>query len=1329
MKHLYPASRGLIFGLLVMLFTLAPTAFAQVSTTGRLVGTVTDPQGSVVPNAQVTVKGNQAEGQFNAVTNKEGNWTLPSVPSGTYTVTVTAPGFKSTIVKDVKVDVGLPASVNAALEVGQVGDQVVITGGGEVLQASTANISTTVTGKQIHELPFSTRDAMQLVLVIPGVQTPGTSRTSSVNGLPKSSLNITIDGANVQDNFLKSSDGFFTDIQPKSDAVEEVTVSTATPGAESAGGGAVQIKFVTKQGSNAFHGGLFWQHRNNALNANYFFNNIDGLPRDRILLNQFGGNIGGPIIIPKIFNGHDKAFFFVNLEEFRLPQTYNAARTILTDTAQQGIFTYKDSSGAIVTRNLYQLAAAANPTLPASVRAYPTTIDPTIAKTLPLINTAALKGVITSRIVSNNDYNRLNLAFQDPGTNARHFPTIRLDFNLTSNHHFEFIHNYQNYFANPDGVNNILSIYPGTGSVLGGDGSTGSVYRNSFSYVFAERWTIKNNLVNEVRLTSSGNGTSNFRREFSADQFKLFGGYNVTDPYTSGYRTYTSNSRRNTPVKAISDNLTWLKGNHTINFGGSYDRISSWTSDIGSALVPTVALNIATGDPVNTGSTSLFTTANFPNSTATQRSDAALLYALLAGRISSTTRAAALNETSRKYAFDNQIVRSHEYSLGIYAQDSWKLKSNLTINAGLRWEFDPSPVNDNNVYTRTTPEGLFGVSGFNNLFKPGVYTNPVITQYRLLSPGERGFKNSYKDFAPSIGFAWSPSFESGLLKRVFGDSGQTVLRGGYSIAYVREGFGTFTSIFGGNDGASVALGTSPANNPTEFGTAGSRLLRDSAYPFLAFPSATFPFTAGQGRPLNDFDPNLRPGYTQSWSFGIQRELTKDMAFEVRYVGNHGTRLWRQIELSDVNIFENGFINEFKAAQQNLAIFRAANPNCGKTGQPACNYGNSGLTGQVAIPIISTAIGNTDSTTLTSIDRGEAGRVANSIATNLTRMNTLIANPTTAAIVKPITVADPNNPGQNITVSNFFLVNPRAPGNAFYMTNGADSNYHSLQVELRRRLSKGLLVQGSYVFAKAITNAFANSSGANSQPTTLRDFGKDKAVTPRDLRHALKFDYIYELPIGPGRQFLSGGPSVVKKALEGWQLGGVARIQSGAPTLITSGRQTYNNRDAGIVLHNITRNQLQDLVKIRKETICDTPGVASSCHGVVFYLPQSIIDNSLAAFDQGGTLDPSKPYIGPPTTPGELGSILYLYGPWTSRFDLNLMKRTKITEKVNFEFRAQFLNAFNQSAITIRGPGTDASSTGVTTGFGQTRNAFRDFSVSGTNDPGGRLIEFQLRLNF
>jgi hypothetical protein len=391
-----------------------------------------------------------------------------------------------------------------------------------------------------------------------------------------------------------------------------------------------------------------------------------------------------------------------------------------------------------------------------------------------------------------------------------------------------------------------------------------------------------------------------------------------------------------------------------------------------------------------------------------------------------------------------------------------------------------------------------------------------------------------------------------------------------------------------------------------------------------------------------------------------------------------------------------------------------------------------LPGQRNIPIISTALNNAtnDTTFATTISRGEAGRLAMNIAQDITRMNRLTSSAALASIIKPYTLADPNG-GAPITLSNFFVANPRSPTSSWLMSNIGDTNYHALQVELRRRLSNGLLVQGSYVWAKSMGTTFNQSAAADgSSPTTFRNLTLDKSVAPRDMRHAFKFDWIYELPVGPGRPFLSGGPAPVKKVLEGWQFGGVARIQSGAPTRILSGRLTYNNRDGGVVLHNMTQQQLQEMMKIRKTSVCTTAG---ACQGVVYWLPQDVIDNTLAAFELGGktlaNLDRSKPYIGPPTTPGELGANLLIYGPWTSRYDLNLMKRTYITEKTNVEFRVQFLNAFNQSSITIRAVGNNSDSQTIGAAFGQTRNAFRDFSVSGTNDPGGRLIEFQLRLNF
>jgi hypothetical protein len=1300
--------------LLIVMSLVAPVVPAQ-GATGRLTGAVTDQQDAVIAHAQIVAKHNETQAEFKIKASGEGTWSIPSVPNGIYTVTVTADGFKSTVVQNVKVDTGTVATVNVKLEVGGTSEQVVVTSGGAVIQSESANVSSTIVGRQIGELPWTTRDAMQLILTLPGVQTPGTPRTSSINGLPKSSLNITLDGANIQDNLLKSSDGFFTSTQAKSDAVEEVTLSTAVPGSESAGGGAVQVKFVTKSGSNEFHGGGFWQHRNTALNANYYFNNIDGLPRDFMILNQVGGRIGGPISIPKLFDGKDRAFFFFNFEEFRLPQAYpSGTRTVLTDSARAGNYTYRDSSGNIRTVNLYGIAAAKNPTLPGTVRPYATTPDPKIAEALGLIANQARNGVLNSRVAAFNDFNRLDLNFQDPGRNIRRFPTLRLDFNITKDHHLEFIHNYQHYFSDPDAVNGQLDVYPGSGIVVGHPGITGSIYRNNFTFALAERWTITSKLVNEIRLTSGGNGTVVFTREFSPGLFDFWGGYAVNAAFGSGFFTRSTQSRRNTPVKTIDDTMNWVKGSHTMNFGVSYTRINSFTQAVGRQTVPSLTLGIAANDPINTGSTSIFTTANFPGSTATQRGEAAALYAHLTGRISSTSRAASFNGNSREFEFEPATEFNHQDEYGIYAQDSWKIKPNLTLNYGVRWEFQPSPLNDNGVYTRPGFDGLFGVSGPGNLFKPGVYEGEI-TEYRFLEKGEKGFSNKYGNFAPSIGFAWQPS-AGGWLGKLLGEQGQTVLRGGYSIAFIREGFNGFISIFGANEGITLQVGTSPGTNPAEFGAPGSHWLRDgpASYPFLPVIEPATRFTARQGASLNDFHPDLDIGYVQSWSFGIQRELNKDTAFEIRYVANHGTKLWRQYELSEVNIFENGFLDEFNIAMENLRIARAANP-------ASINFGNQGLPGQRPIPIIQTALGTTsDSTFATTIARGEAGRLASNIAGNLTRMNRLIA----AGLVPAVTMNDPNT-GQPITLSNFFLINPRSPGNAFLMDNGADSTFNSLQLELRRRMSNGLLVQGSYVWAKSLTNFYATSSAVFSQPTTLRDFSYDKGPAPRDIRHALKFDWIHELPFGPGRKFLNTEAPILKKLLEGWQWSGVVRIQSGTPFLLSSGRLTFNGSDSGVELHNITLKQLQDLVKIRKETVCD----ASGCRGVTFWLPEHIIQNTLAAFDLSGTLDPNQPYIGPPTTPGKLGQRIFLYGPWTSRFDLSILKRTTITERVNVEFRAQFLNAFNQSIITIQAPGTDSASGGITSSFGQTRNAYRDFTVSGTNDPGGRLVEFQLRINF
>lgn len=1306
-----------LFPLLLAVQLFSAVATAQV-TTGRLVGVIRDAEGGLIVGAKVRVDNDQTRESFEVTSSDEGGWLLPSLSSGTYTVACSATNFKTTVVKDVRVDAGRVASLNVVLQHGEINEQVTIMGA-DILQTESATVTTTITGRQIDELPFITRDALQLVLTMPGVQTPGTPRTSSINGLPKGAVNMTLDGANIQDNFLRSSDGFFTQIQPKSDAVQEVTVSTAASGAESSGDGAAQINFVTRSGSPEFHGGAFWQYRSPRFNSNYYFNNLDGLPRDRLFLRQYGGKIGGPILIPGLLKDRDRAFFFLNYEEFSLPQDYPSLSVIgnllvLTPEARGGVFTYRDSAGSIRRVDLYSVASAGG---------FTGTPDPTVARGLELIQRAVQTGgALRSRAATANDFNRLDYQFQDPGTNTRHFPTARLDLNVTKKQHFHFVHNYQIYFSDPDAVNGQLSVYPGTGAVVGKPGVTGSIKRDSFSFVGAHRWTISSRLVSELRFTSSGNGTMVFGREVNPGLFDFWKGFAVNTTNFLGaangaFYNRRTQSRRNTPTLGLTGNLTHTRGAHALNFGFSFLRVNSYTQAFNTQLIPRINLGIAAGDPVNFGPTNIFTPANFPNSSAAQRTQAATLYAILTGRISSINRTASLDEETKKYDFTPFTERNHQSVYSLYVQDSWKVRPTLTLNYGLRWEFEPSPVNDNQVYTRTGYEGLFGVSGVGNLFRPGVFAGEP-TRFSLLEKGEEAFRTQLLNLAPSFGIAWTPRRKGGLMGSLLGGGGQTVLRGGYSIAFTREGFNAFNSMFGLNEGPTITLDSSPSVTPFVF-PAGSILFRDSSFPARALPpdANRFPIVPGAGtggNGSNDFDPKMKAGYAQSFTFGVQRSLGKDTVVEARFVRTLGMDLWRQYDLNEVNIFENGFLDAFKAATKNLSIYTSANPGCVAAGN--CNYGNSGLPGQSNVPLITTAIGSAaDLNTATLLQQGQAGALANSIAFNVGRMNRLID----ARLVPFVTLPDGSR------ASNFFILNPQTNG-TFLMTNGINTSFDALQVELRRRLSRGLVAQGSYQFGKALSNAFVSSAVVFSQPRTLRDLNEGRTYSPWDIRHSFKFNFVYELPFGLGKPLLGRRSRAVDLAVGGWQIGGIARVQSGSPTLLTGGRMTFNQFDAGVVLHNLTPRQLQDMVRIRKETTCD----GSGCRGVVFYLPDSLIRNTLAAFDLGGQLDPNAPYIGPPTEPGRLGQRIMFFGPWFSRFDFNVIKRIPITERVQFEARVQILNAFNQTNFYIGDP--DLNIRGVSansTTFGQTRNAYRDITVSGTNDPGGRLVEFQFRLKF
>ena len=1300
-------------------------AFGQSGTTAPLSGTVSDATGAVLSGASVVVKNSATGAEFKMNTSSSGTFTIPSLGAGTYIVTVEAPGFKKAVVQDVKIDAGVPATLNVSLEIGAATETVIVQGGAEVLQTQSANVATTIVGRQITELPFTSRDALDLVLLLPGTTSPGRPRQSSVNGLPKGALNISLDGVNVQDNVLKSNDGFFTYIRPRIDAIDEVTVSTSTPGAESSSEGSVQIKFVTRGGTNELHGSIYEYHRNPAVNANYWFNNRDRAadpstgraPRDRVLLNQYGFRVGGPILIPKIYNGRDKAFFFVNYEEYRLPEQFTRTRTILSPDAEKGIFKYSLTTNGVTNKyqvNLLQIAG----TTP-NCAACTTTQDPIVNKLLTDIRSSTSQGAVAPR----SDPNFQDFTFTNTGGQVRYFPTVRLDFNLTEKHHLENIWNYQFFTGKVDFLNNVDPAFPG----FPNQGFQGS---NRFSNVTALRSTLAPTITNEARFGITG-GTVLFFPNINPGQFTNQGGFAIgtgvgsttTGFGLAGLSNPTVNrapSRRNAPVKQFSDTVSLTRGSHNLNFGANFSQINFWSSAFNGGLVPTITFGLDSTDPA----AAIFTTeGNFPVGpdgkpafpSGADLTRAQNIYSILTGRVTTIGATSYVDESGSKYNYlGSYIERARLREYGAFVQDSWRYRPNLTINAGLRWEVQGPFVALNNAYAKTTFAELFGISGAGNLFQPGVRTGKV-TETTLFQKGDNTFNTDYNNFAPSLGFAWSPNGH-GWLKRIFGESGQTVLRGGYSIAFVREGMNVVSSILGANPGGQVDatrssgngnLGTTPVlfRNPASLG------------PPSNVPTApTYPFQGSPTNSANGFSPDLKLGYVQSYTFGIQREINKDTVIEVRYVGNHGVKMWRQYNINETNLVENGFINEFKAAQANLIANNAAG------GARAGSFAFFGPgTGTSPLPValaffsgVPAAFAN-DQTKYTSTQ-----------FTNSTFVNPLFAN-----APDPILFANNlfNNAGRRDNAfrtdrgnlpANFFVVNPGKLGGSFLVDNGNWTKYNALTVELRRRLSQGLLVQGSYSFARALTNYFASSSAVAKNYVTLRDPSLDDSVSPFDIRHALKFNGIYELPIGRGKALFGNAGGAVDRLVGGWEFHGTARIQSGSAV-------GFGN----VQLVGMTREDLQKAVKIRQ----DDAGKKT------YFLPQDIVDNTIKAFNVNASGfangAPAGRYIAPASNGsclqsyvGQCGfSNLVLYGPMFTKFDLSVVKRVKIAERVNFEFRAEFLNAFNNINFLVGSAANDVNT--ITNfnnaAFGQTRNAYQDTST--TNDPGGRLIQFVGRINF
>jgi hypothetical protein len=1356
------AKRFLCFIVLAALCLIGATELmAQVSSTGQLVGTVTDQTGAVIAGAVVKIKDDATGNVFETKSTADGHFSAASLRPGSYTVSINLQGFKGVEYKNVKVTVGQVYDLSARLEVGAVESTVVVEAGAEVLETVSTTVGSSITGKSITQLPLTSRNALDLAVLMPGASTVGRSRDTSFMGLPKGAINITLDGINSQDNLLKSSDGFFNLIATRTDSIEEFSITTAGQGSEQSGEGGVQIRFETKRGGNVYHGGAWWYHRNDFFNSNYWFSNRDGVVRQRQRLNQYGGQVGGPI-------WKEKAFFFVSVDLYSNPGSIARTRNILSTDALAGSFNYSVSAipaalppwvtcssssprmipnvTAICKANLVTLASQA---FTGFATGFPTGFDPLVMTQLNAVNAVrtaagAKVGTITNPWLD-------SVSFNNTVSGRRRFPDVRLDYSITKNIQWTGIYHYNYYISLPDTLNSLDATFP----VAPFNKVVGSQLSNRNEWVTAVRWNIGATKSNEVRaglvtspvmffpdlpLSAYPPATTNFATIPMRTTYPLPATLAATTPFMTTPFPAFNTQGRNGGLFQLIETFSWSRGRHNMTFGGTWTRVRL-KGFFASRAINTISLGVASSDPAsglmftNSGaSAGGFTTSggNLPGASTTNLDLARSLYGILLGRVTGYTGTISVDENKRTFVPGAPLMqRTNQHEFGFYGNDSWRAHPQLTVNFGLRWEIQRYGNDPKNIAFRPVGgvSGVFGPSGLNNFYKPGTLTGSA-TQFEL-NKSRPWYNIDMNNFAPNVGLAWTPNFSNKLLKSVFGEAGKSVFRGTYSTTYTREGVNTWqTTAFTnpGLDGSIFSNPVAPAAGPcpaapfttptftsgnfpagclTMSGVFSGALQTVNTNPASFQGSAPFQILAFSGQQPAMFDPNLRVPLIHNWSFGIQREISPSIVLEVRYVGNHSVGLWRLDSVNEINIFENGFLQEFTNAKANLAI------NGGTSFAP-------GAAGTVPLPIMTQMFsglpasqGFTSSSFITNLNNNAVGSFAAAVANSSTYLCRLVGS-------GPLAAGGPNPcptgaSGVGILAStafpvNFWTANPQATSGAFRQRNAGHSTWNGMTVELRKRYSKGLLFSANYTFAKALTNVWGESSSANINLTTLRDPGYDKGPSAFDLRHDFKINFIYSFPFGPGRRWNSSH-GWVNRIVEGWEVSGVNRWRTGRVFRLVSGNnfRTVNAADSGVILNGITPKQLQSSLSVRKLP-----------NGNVYWFPAALI---------GSTGTSNTTFIAPCNTPGKLCQRLFLAGPSFFRMDLNVVKKIKIYERYELEYRAEFLNAFNNINFLFPGSETNTGGSADITGttFGQITNSFRD--VNSTDDNGGRIIQMVLRVRF
>ena len=1192
--------------LTALILCLLPQALAQ--TTGELRGTVKDRLNHIVAGAKVLARSEGMSVARSSETDSQGQFVIASVPVGHYAIEVDADGFKSYAQPDVEVTIGHVIDVPIELEAGS--STQVMAEDTPLVERTSTQLGAVMNSQWVESLPLNTRDTYQLLQLQPGVQSqqgyslfagsdnPG---VVSVNGGRGRSNNYNVNGGDANDQFVA-----IPAVQPSPDTIEEFRVLTNLFDAEYGRNSGSIVNVVTKNGTNEFHGDAFEFFRNTVLDTRGFFDTI----KPKFNQNQFGGVAGGPIV-------KNRTFFFASAEDRQIRQGISSDLVIVPSLAERngdfsgqsgftGTLTSLYLAGALNQRPGCASAAAALGGSPISTGASWAAIFPQQRVPVSCFDPTAYD--LMQKYVPPPNVGTNTLQLVPVQSESAIQPTFRLDHLLNAQQQLSFY-----YYFDDGTVQQPFATFEGAGANVPGFGSIYTARDQQFN--LAHTWSANATTVNEARFVFLREGMGDYNHPQNA---RLVQNSCTSVPPADCFSDPSNPALGITPgLGAGHEGVPFISVNGGFAIGNNYE-----------AEIPQIGNSFQWSDSLS--KTFGAHRAKFGLDVRRQRFDQTLYYDVngsftfgdggpnaVGGQDLLPDYLLGLPVSYTQGSAQVEHVRST--AIRVFAQDSWSVSKNVTLNYGLRWELT---------------EPMADIGGRVQTFRPGQATqvfpcqlnsgNPLVQTFGttdcgpgsagesvfplgLVVPGDPGVSDAltgtyYKAFAPRIGLAWSPAADSGWRRKLSGGPGQTSVRMGWGMFYNPMEQLVLMQFSGQPPfGGSTTLSNTMFNTPF-VGQDGT--MQNNPFSGILDPVRGAPVDWSVFRPITlfgQFQPHLRTQYANNYNFTIQRQFRADLLLQLAFVGSQGHRL---LATHDLN---------YGQAQPCLDL----NQLSGLVNDPGLSCGPFSADSSFTIAANEIPAGFT-----LHLPYGPVPTVTGPNPHPITLVG---LRPYSSPLCNPLTGA--GCPPDGIPVF----------GSIFSEDTIGNSNYNSLQVSVEKRALAGLNFQASYTFSKSIDDASSFENLLNPL-----DYRLSRSLSLFDARQRLVIAYRWDIP----RLALNGWP---KRLFNGWALSGVTTFQSGFPIPITS----------------------SDDLELMDSAFFNYPGEPDMVQPLRRLNPRS---PSNLAFDPSAFQEPEVGRIG--DSPRSV-----CCGPGIDNFDVSLLKTISISERAKVNFRAESFNLINHTQFS------------------------------------------------